>query len=206
MAQQLKPEIQEKLLRSAERVFAERGYAGATMSAIAAGAGVSTGNVYRYFETKDALFDAVVSEELAERFLALVRKRVRSLGGSADLTALGEAARHDEDDLLGFWVAHRLRVVILLRGARGTRFEGFSTVLADELTELTLEHLRAKAGGRRLRPVVRFTLGRIFENTVRTIGAILASHTTEAAVGEAFRAFWSYQLAGLAGLERWVVS
>jgi AcrR family transcriptional regulator len=206
MAQQLKPEIREELLRSAERVFAERGYAGASMSAIAAAAGVSTGNVYRYFETKDALFEGVVSDELAEKFLGLVRKRVRSLGITGDLTRLGEAAQRDEDDLLGFWIAHRLRVVILLRGATGTRFEGFPTVLADELTELALEGLRAKARGKRLRPVVRFTLEQIFENTVRTLGAILASHTTEPAVREAFRVFWSYQLAGLAGLERWVVS
>jgi hypothetical protein len=46
----------------------------------------------------------------------------------------------------------------------------------------------------------------VFDNTVRTIAAILRHHTTDRSVREAFSAFWSYQLAGLAGLERWVAT
>jgi AcrR family transcriptional regulator len=206
VAQRLKPEIRDDLLRAAEGVFAEHGYAGATMAAIAHGAGISTGNVYRYFETKETLFDAVVSDDFAETFLDVVRWRVHSLAADGDLVRLGAAARQGEEDLLAFWVAHRLRVVILLEGSAGTRLEGFAARFADELVELTLRALRDRSGGKRLRPVVRFTLEQVFENTVRTIGAILKHHATEQAARESFRAFWSYQLAGLAGFERWVLS
>src|SRR5687767_13557402 len=113
MAQQLKPEIRDDILRAAEVVFFESGYAGATMADIARTARISTGNVYRYFETKDALFDAVVESEFVSTFLALVRRRVQSLATEGELTRLGEAAQQDQEDLLGFWIEHRQRVVIL---------------------------------------------------------------------------------------------
>jgi TetR/AcrR family fatty acid metabolism transcriptional regulator len=48
------------LLEAAEQVFAERGFAGATMAEIAARAGYSAGNLYNVFEGKEALFEAAV--------------------------------------------------------------------------------------------------------------------------------------------------
>ena len=206
MVQTLKPEVRAQLMRAAEVVFAERGYRGATVAMIAHQAGVSTGNVYRYFDNKDALFYAVISDAFVASFMQLVRRRVHLLAASADITRpVGDAAAA-ESELLTFWLENRLRVVTLLAGAEGTRHEGFGARFADELVQLTLARLRREAGGRRLRPVVRSTLQHVFENTVRTLGAILAQDGGDAATREAFRAFWSYQLAGLAGLERWVIS
>ena len=60
--QTLKPELEARVLDAAEAVFAESGYAGATMAAIAERAGMSTGNVYRYFANKEALFLALFPE------------------------------------------------------------------------------------------------------------------------------------------------
>ena len=51
----------QALLETAEEVFAERGFSGATMSEIASRAGYSAGNLYNVFEGKDALFTEVVT-------------------------------------------------------------------------------------------------------------------------------------------------
>jgi TetR/AcrR family transcriptional regulator len=48
------------LLETAEQVFAERTFAGATMAEIAARAGYSAGNLYNVFENKEALFKEVM--------------------------------------------------------------------------------------------------------------------------------------------------
>lgn len=45
--------------------FLERGFASATMDAVARRAGVAKGTPYRYFPTKEALFEGVVREEIA---------------------------------------------------------------------------------------------------------------------------------------------
>ncbi len=55
MAQILKQEMYDRLLQAAESEFAESGYEGATVAAIARRAEVSAGNVYRYFENKHKL-------------------------------------------------------------------------------------------------------------------------------------------------------
>ena len=61
-----KPSIREgnerAILAAAEAVFAEQGFGGATMAAIAARAGVPKPNVHYYFPTKAGLYRAVVEQ------------------------------------------------------------------------------------------------------------------------------------------------
>jgi AcrR family transcriptional regulator len=54
------------ILASAERALEESGYAGLTMRAIAAGAGVSAGTVYQYFGGKEDVFVALMGRRLDE--------------------------------------------------------------------------------------------------------------------------------------------
>lgn len=204
MAQQLKEEVRERMTSAAEVVFAEAGYGGATMAAIAREAGISTGNLYRYFGSKDDLFYAVFTDAFAAELLDLLQHRVASLVQASDLTELDADAAADGEALLSFWVAHREKVIVLLDGAAGSRFEGFARSFVDALMKPTAAHLRERVGNERLPAMVRFTLENVFANTVRTIVAILRRYRTERHIREAFQAFWSYQLAGLAGLQEWV--
>ncbi|WP_298910182.1 TetR family transcriptional regulator C-terminal domain-containing protein [uncultured Aliiroseovarius sp.] len=55
-------EVTGRILSAAERVFAEFGYAGASISRIAAQAGIPKSNVVYYFETKELLYRRVVGE------------------------------------------------------------------------------------------------------------------------------------------------
>jgi AcrR family transcriptional regulator len=70
----------ERLLASAERVFAEKGYDGARLADIAEDAGCSVGAVYFRFRDKDALFFAI-----AESFTDEARAGLsRLLAGTAE--------------------------------------------------------------------------------------------------------------------------
>lgn len=53
-----------QILAAAERVFAESGFAGASMSALAAAAGMPKSNLHYYFGTKEALYAAVLDNIL----------------------------------------------------------------------------------------------------------------------------------------------
>src|ERR1700729_3640130 len=58
-------EGKERAIRSAgESVFAEHGFGGATMAAIAARAGVPKPNIHYYFPTKQRLYRAVIERVL----------------------------------------------------------------------------------------------------------------------------------------------
>jgi AcrR family transcriptional regulator len=58
-------ERRAQILRAARAIFIERGYLAARVEDVAKRAGLSKGAVYFYFESKRAIFDALVEEELA---------------------------------------------------------------------------------------------------------------------------------------------
>ncbi len=71
-------ELEEAILRAAEAEFAEKGYEGATTSAIAARAGLPKANLHYYVATKEALYRRVVAGVL-DAWLA----EARSFDGGA---------------------------------------------------------------------------------------------------------------------------
>ena len=73
------------MLAAARRVFLERGYAGATLDAIAEDAGFSKGVVYSQFAGKPDLFLALLERRIAER----AEQNERVTGDLAGLEGLG---------------------------------------------------------------------------------------------------------------------
>ncbi len=56
----------QALLSAARRAFAEKGFDGASMQDLARAAGMSAGNFYRYFRSRDEILSAMVEQELAD--------------------------------------------------------------------------------------------------------------------------------------------
>ena len=55
-----KEEVKESIQLAAKSVFLEQGYQKATLRGIAEAAGVTKGNIYIYFKSKDELFNSLV--------------------------------------------------------------------------------------------------------------------------------------------------
>lgn len=77
-----KPDTREAILAAAREAFAEQGYDGASIRAIATGAGVDPALVHHYFGTKEELFLATVQPPIdpAEVIPKLVAGGVDGLG------------------------------------------------------------------------------------------------------------------------------
>lgn len=71
MAQVKKQEVRDHILKGAESLFADNGYVGTTMAAIAAASGVSKSNIYVYFSSKLEILWAISNPWLRQRFDAL---------------------------------------------------------------------------------------------------------------------------------------
>ena len=63
--QDIRDARREELLSAAIRVFSERGLGPSKISDIAQAAGLSHGLLYRYFDSKDAIFTAIVERQLS---------------------------------------------------------------------------------------------------------------------------------------------
>lgn len=202
MPQVLKDEVRGRIIKSALSVFAARGYGDATMAEIARVAGVSTGNVYRYYEGKEALFDEVISNDFVERLETLLRARVEALRGTEDVRTLGPEATYHlaAEDLLAFTIDERLRVVILLGRAKGSRREGFFDTTAQSLVDLAFAHFTALMPDLAPTPLLKWTVRRIYENLLQTNIAILATYDTPMQIREAVAQSTRYHLAGMGAL------
>src|SRR5690242_19341319 len=82
-----KEERPGEIIAAAMAVFAEKGFAAARLEDIARRAGVSKGALYLYFETKEDLFHAVVTEAVAPRFRGVIATVESHVGSSADAAA-----------------------------------------------------------------------------------------------------------------------
>ena len=105
----------DAIIGAALEEFADKGYAGARLDDVAARAGISKGLVYVYFETKEALFKAVVRRLLIPRFERVIADIEASKLPVADIL---------RGPLLAFMQGlprSRLRVVLRLMIAEGPK-------------------------------------------------------------------------------------
>ena len=106
---------QAAIVKAAQRIFGERGFAAATMDDIAASARVAKGAVYHHFATKEALFEAVfdqVSQELLievdraarneKDALAAMAKGTQAYFDACAKDATGQIVLHDGPAVLGW--------------------------------------------------------------------------------------------------------
>ncbi len=188
MAQVLKEEVARQIQRAALRVFAQRGYRAASMADIAREAGISTGNVYRYFATKEVLFDDVVPRSLQTAFLTLLKARVLQ----TDQPGFADAAQA----LTEFSLTHRLELVIMLGRAEGTPHEGLAEKVRALLEAMALAHFGVDAP----KGALAFTLREIYAHFVATMVNALAQHQDPRALRAAVEMYTHYHWAGLRAL------
>ncbi|HLO86047.1 MAG TPA: TetR/AcrR family transcriptional regulator [Nostocaceae cyanobacterium] len=100
-------QYRKELLGKCFDLFAQKGYASITMRQIAQGLKVSTGTLYHYFPSKQALFEQLV-EEISQRDVITA---LAELGGKKNITeameALGKYLVKNEDYLINWtyiWV------------------------------------------------------------------------------------------------------
>jgi AcrR family transcriptional regulator len=187
MAQVLKPAVRTRIEAAALYCFAHQGYWSTTMAQIAASAQTAPANVYRYYASKEALFNAVVPADLPDRHDRLLDTRIAALAQAP----AGPAAQ----ELLDFWLDRRMAVVVLLDRAEGTPYCDYPAAFVRRLVEHAERSLNHP-----LSPAHQQILELVFDNTRRALAQILLRTQDRNETRELIAAFWSYQIPGLDGL------
>jgi AcrR family transcriptional regulator len=202
MAQTLKDDVKESIVANAVKVFARDGYEGATVASIAKSAGISTGNVYRYFDSKEALFEAALPASFVDGFLALLRAQLRFARGHADLDTLppGAPYRVAAEKLLDFAIENRLRLIVLLGRSRRSRHEAIAETVVQELVERAIAHFRELRPGLRLSAPVRLMVEQAYRSLVATVVLVLATFDDAPRIRAAITAYSRFHLSGLKAL------
>lgn len=115
----LKDDVKNRIFEAAIMEFKEKGFEKASMRSIAQKAGVTVGNVYRYFENKEDIFYAVISPAYN-----IVISTIRdNTGDGAIYFNYEENIMNDLTNLItDIFVVHRTALFILLDGSEGSKY------------------------------------------------------------------------------------
>lgn len=131
--------IDPRILESAKREFLEKGYENASLKAICAGAGITTGALYKRYKGKEDLFGALVEPAVKDLNDVLAKKNSIEVAALSD-AELMQAWDMDEDYMLwwfAFLEARRDGFILLLRYAEGTAWSNFKHDWVEKMTNAT---------------------------------------------------------------------
>ena len=148
---------QEKIEAAALRLFIQRGFYGTSVRDIARAAGVSLGNIYNYYRTKEQLFASLIRRYEA-KMAGLMRVELAGLSGTIDdpdnLRKLAAGVRRIVYQEPDYW-----RLMYMDITEFGNRHFAFVfRDLSRRLQNLLDQPIRVQGGsGARVKPKVAFT-------------------------------------------------
>jgi len=137
--QTLKEDVNRRILSAALNEFEQQGYARSSMRRIAAEAGVTAGNIYRYYKGKEELFQALIRPTYLQ-FMNLVRliqsevdRVFASAGGFPEQIELVDDTF---DRLIALLEESSKETKILLTLCQGSAFEHAKQELTDIIAQI----------------------------------------------------------------------
>lgn len=127
----------ERIHAAAQAEFLEKGYQGASLRNIVKTAGVTTGALYGYYDSKEALFAALVDESY-RHVLDTYRAAVfgfEALRPEEQVAQMGDVGKNCMRELLTYMDARRPIFHLILERAEGTPY----AALIDQMVTLEVE-------------------------------------------------------------------
>lgn len=128
--QVLKPEIREKILTAAERLFYEAGFSGTSTRSIAREVGISVSNLYKYFADKQAIFSAIV-----DPFYHRTRSNLVALFSEEHAEMDPRIIDMATQQIMSLMMADRRKFVILMGRSEGTPYADVKNEIITMLTQ-----------------------------------------------------------------------
>ena len=133
----------EKIQEAALAEFLEKGFLGASLRQIVKNAGVTTGEFYGYFSSKEALFATIVephASTLMSRFME-AQTTFAELPEEEQPQHMGVESRDYVAWMVDYICRHREPVKLLLCCAEGTSYENFIHDMVKVEVESTLRYM-----------------------------------------------------------------
>lgn len=134
MAQVLKEEIRENILKAALQEFFDNGYKSAAMRNIAVKARIPTGLIYSYYKNKDALFNAILQPVLYDWERVLSAED--DTHNCSEIYGLSKA----ETECLINLFKHRQEFIILIDKSDGTKYANEKERFIQEIEKHLKKH------------------------------------------------------------------
>lgn len=127
----------ERIYASAKKEFLEKGFQGASLRNIVKSAGMTTGAFYGYYDSKEKLFDALVSEQYEHLMDMYVRTQnsFKELEPGAQQENMGKVGGDCMEQMLDYMYENEDEFRLILTCSEGTRYEN----MVHEMSEIEVQ-------------------------------------------------------------------
>ena len=117
-------ETERRILEAAKKEFLERGFQGTSMRRIAALAGVTTGALYGYFDSKERIFDSLVKDSYDAVMMAYkgAHEEFAALPYDTQVSGMGDITARCVEWCLEYIYDHLDEFHLILMCSDGTRY------------------------------------------------------------------------------------
>lgn len=136
--QYLKNDVKENITKAALKEFSEKGYCDSSMRVIAHNAGIVMGNIYRYFESKEALFNSTVGPvyDQISKMVAKAQKEIEDVQGPWSDEQAMKMVKSIYNKILETFSGHGKEILILLDKSAGSVYENTKTELISQIQSI----------------------------------------------------------------------
>lgn len=139
--QVIKESTRAQLLAAAREAFFEKGYEAVTMRELAVRSGISLGNIYNYYRSKEDLLGAVLTPAL-NALNGLLHDHSSPDDNAPDWFISKAYSETSVDEMLDVVVRYRQELKLLLSSSQNTQFQGFCNDWVARSSELGLAYMR----------------------------------------------------------------
>ena len=133
----IKPTTLERIHIAAKREFLEKGFLGASLRNIVKCAGVTTGAFYGYYDSKEKLFDALVSEQyehVMDMYMS-TQNSFKELEAEKQQANMGKIGGECLEQMIDYMYANEDEFRLILMCSKGTRYEN----MVHEMSEVEVQ-------------------------------------------------------------------
>lgn len=135
--QYLKDDVRNRIVEEALKEFMEKGYVGASIRSIAKKSNTSVGNIYKYFNSKEDLYESIIGS-VHHRFIDYIRQFDKvEINEKADLI-FNELM----EKIMEIFNENSRSVSVLLNQSKGSKYENCKSIFVDFVTRIVTEKMR----------------------------------------------------------------
>ena len=166
--QYLKEEVRNRIAKEALEEFEQKGYSGASIRSIAKKSHTSTGNIYKYFRSKEDLFDKLIGS---------VYERLAGYIAQFDRVKLDENAQAVfyklVDEIMDIFNENRMQISILFNQSKGSKYEDCKSDFTDFATRIFTQSIEYQLSLKSRKLTSNFLIYIITNSLVESIAVIV---------------------------------
>jgi len=175
--QHLKDAVKQKIAEEALKEFKRKGYKGASIRSIAKNSATSVGNFYKYFDSKDDLY---------ENLIGSVYHKLMNYMDQFNQVELNEKAENIfynlMEKIMEIFKENSVELSVLLNKSEGSKYENCKTIFIDFITGIVSEKVKYELSVQHKTLNDNFVIYLISYNLVESISIILREKEDSAEV------------------------